>query len=109
MFVPAIRIHPAAILFVCVAVQAGPWFAARTGDEHHTEPDHEAPRSADPRHGVVDAACAVHGVPNLFVASSSVFPRGGYANVTLTALALGLRVADRVRRGAAATELVEAP
>lgn len=65
--------------------------------------------SADPRHGVVDPTCAVHGVPNLFVASSSVFPRGGYANVTLTALALGLRVADRVRRGAAATELVEAP
>jgi choline dehydrogenase-like flavoprotein len=52
--------------------------------------------SSDPRHGVVDSRGAVHGVPNLFVASSSVFPSGGYANVTLTAVALALRVADTV-------------
>ncbi len=58
--------------------------------------------STDPRHGVVDADCAVHGTPNLLVASSSTFPRGGYANVTLTALALGLRVADRVLRATGA-------
>ena len=49
-----------------------------------------------PTDGVVDPDCAVHGVPNLYVASSSTFPRGGYANVTLTAVALGLRIADRV-------------
>lgn len=61
--------------------------------------------SASPRAGVVDEGCAVHGVPNLFVASTSTFPRGGYANVTLTAVALGLRVADTVaaRHGALAT------
>ena len=52
--------------------------------------------SARPTDGVVDQRCAVHGVPNLYVASSSTFPRGGYANVTLTAVALGLRVADHV-------------
>lgn len=52
--------------------------------------------SARPTDGVVDPRCAVHGVPNLYVASSSTFPRGGYANVTLTAVALGLRVADHV-------------
>lgn len=52
--------------------------------------------SVRPSDGVVDPSCAVHGVPNLYVASSSTFPRGGYANVTLTAVALGLRVADRV-------------
>lgn len=52
--------------------------------------------SADPRHGVVDPRGALHEVPNLYVASSSVFPTGGFANVTLTAVALGLRTAEAV-------------
>jgi len=49
-----------------------------------------------PTQGVVDADCRVHGVSNLFIASSSVFPTGGYANTTLTILALALRIADHV-------------
>lgn len=52
---------------------------------------------ADPRKGVVDANCQVHGVSNLHVAGSSVFPTGGFANPTLTILALTLRLADRIR------------
>ena len=50
--------------------------------------------NASPKLGVVDEAGAVHGTPNIYVASSSIFPRGGFANVTLTALAMGLRTAD---------------
>ena len=50
-----------------------------------------------PSQGVVDADCKVHGIANLFIASSSVFPTGGYANPTLTILALALRVADHVK------------
>jgi choline dehydrogenase-like flavoprotein len=45
---------------------------------------------------VVDRDCRVHGYRNLFVAGSSVFPTGGYANPTLTIVALGLRLADRL-------------
>ena len=45
---------------------------------------------------VVDRDCRVHGYHNLFVAGSSVFPTGGYANPTLTILALALRLADRL-------------
>lgn len=52
---------------------------------------------ADPKQGVVDPACRVHGVANLFVASSSVFPTGGYANPTLTIAALAIRIADRLK------------
>jgi choline dehydrogenase-like flavoprotein len=52
--------------------------------------------SADPARGVVDADCRVHGVDNLFVASSAVFPTSGQANPTLTILALTLRLADRL-------------
>lgn len=51
---------------------------------------------ASPHHGVVDPRGAVHGTPNLYVASSSLFPSGGFANVTLTAVAVALRVADSV-------------
>jgi choline dehydrogenase-like flavoprotein len=47
----------------------------------------------NPRNGVVDADCRVHDVPNLFIAGSSVFPTGGFANPTLTILALTLRLA----------------
>jgi choline dehydrogenase-like flavoprotein len=52
----------------------------------------------DPKQGVVDENCRVHGVSNLFVAGSSVFPTGGYANPTLTIVALAIRLADRVTK-----------
>jgi len=48
----------------------------------------------DPRRGVVDRHCQVHGVENLYIASSSIFTTGGYANPTLTILALALRLSD---------------
>jgi choline dehydrogenase-like flavoprotein len=51
----------------------------------------------DPRRGVVDESCRVHGVPNLFVAGGSLFPTGGSANPTLTILALALRLADHLK------------
>ena len=47
-----------------------------------------------PSNSVVDRDCRVHGYDNLFVAGSSVFPTGGYANPTLTIVALCLRLAD---------------
>lgn len=53
--------------------------------------------AADPSAGVVDADCRVHGIENLFVAGSSVFPTGGFSNPTFTILALSLRLADRLR------------
>ncbi|WP_171060986.1 GMC oxidoreductase [Poseidonocella sp. HB161398] len=50
--------------------------------------------SDDPRTGVVDADCRVHGVSNLYIGSSSVFPTHGYANPTLTIVAMSIRMAD---------------
>ncbi len=63
--------------------------------------------SRRPEDGVVDVDGAVHGTANVYVASSATFPRGGYANVTLTAVALGLRVADRVIAAHAAIPLAD--
>lgn len=51
----------------------------------------------DPKKGVVDHNCRVHGISNLFIAGPSVFPTGGYANPTLTNAALTLRLADYVK------------
>ena len=50
----------------------------------------------DPSRGVVDADCRVHGVQNLYIAGSAVFPTAGYANPTLTIVALALRLADHL-------------
>jgi choline dehydrogenase-like flavoprotein len=52
-----------------------------------------------PDRGVVDPDCRVFGTENLYVASSSVFPAVGYANPTLTIVALALRLADHLKRG----------
>ena len=46
----------------------------------------------DPKTSVTDADCRVHGYQNLFVAGSSLFPSGGYANPTLTIIALAARL-----------------
>ncbi|MEL6678879.1 MAG: GMC family oxidoreductase, partial [Pseudomonadota bacterium] len=53
--------------------------------------------SDDPKTGVVDANCRVHGMSNLFIASSSVFPTHGYAQPTLTIVALSVRLADHLK------------
>ena len=53
--------------------------------------------SNDPAQGVVDVNCRVHGMNNLYVAGSSVFPTSGFANPTLTLVALALRLADHLK------------
>jgi choline dehydrogenase-like flavoprotein len=50
----------------------------------------------DPRRGVVDPDLKVHGLSNLYVGGSSVFPSGGAANPTLTIVQLALRHAEHL-------------
>ncbi|MBP2301138.1 FAD-dependent oxidoreductase [Azospirillum picis] len=50
----------------------------------------------DPARGVVDRNGKVHGVENLYVAGSAVFPTSGWANPTFTILALALRMGDHL-------------
>jgi choline dehydrogenase-like flavoprotein len=51
----------------------------------------------DPKLGVVNADCQVHGISNLYIAGSSVFPTSGTAAPTLTIVALALRLADHIK------------
>ncbi len=52
--------------------------------------------SSSPAQGVVDAHCTVHGMANLHIAGSSVFTTGGWANPTLTLLAMAHRLAHHI-------------
>jgi choline dehydrogenase-like flavoprotein len=51
----------------------------------------------DPKQGVVDANCRVHGKANLYVAGSSVFPTYSFDNPTMTLVALAARLADHLK------------
>ncbi len=52
--------------------------------------------SEAPEEGVVTPDSRVHGIENLYVAGSSVFPTSGVSNPTLTLAALSLRLADHL-------------
>lgn len=51
----------------------------------------------DPAHGVVDSDCKVHGIDNLYICGTSVFPTAGLANPTLTVMALTARLGDLLK------------
>jgi choline dehydrogenase-like flavoprotein len=54
--------------------------------------------SDSPEQGIVDRDLRVHGIRNLYVGGSSVFPSGGYANPTLSIVQLALRLSDEIGR-----------
>jgi choline dehydrogenase-like flavoprotein len=64
-----------------------------TPSRHHMGATRMARAQGD---GVVNEHCRVHGVDNLYLAGSSVFPTSGIANPTLTLLALAHRLVDHV-------------
>jgi len=70
------------------------WVERAHDSAHHmgTTRMHESPQL-----GVVDPQCQVHGIANLYIGSSAVFPTSARSNPTLTILALCVRVADRLK------------
>ncbi len=72
----------------------GRWPERVDGGNHHmgTTRMHD-----DPKRGVVDGNCRVHGIDNLYVAGSSVFPTCGSSNPTINIVALALRLADHLQ------------
>jgi choline dehydrogenase-like flavoprotein len=65
-----------------------------TGTGHHmgtTRMDN------DPARGVTDGNAKVHHTNNLYVAGSSLFPRCGWSNPTLTIVATSIRLADHLK------------
>lgn len=83
-------------------VKAAPWLElpdAVRGDAvwpiYH--PSGTTRMAVDPRHGVVDPQGRVHSSANLYIAGSSTFPTVGFANPTLTIVALAIRLADHLK------------
>jgi len=70
------------------------WVQMATDNNHHmgTTRMHESDKL-----GVVDSNCQVHGIDNLYIGSSAVFPSSASSHPTLTILALCIRVADRLK------------
>lgn len=54
--------------------------------------------SEDPKKGVVDADCKLHGIDNIFIAGSSTFPTGGAVNPTYTIVAMSIRLVDHLSK-----------
>lgn len=52
----------------------------------------------DLKKGIVNENCQIHGISNLFIAGSSVFPTSGIANPTLTIVALAIRLAEHLKK-----------
>jgi choline dehydrogenase-like flavoprotein len=73
-----------------------PWPKSLGGGWHHMGTTRMHP---DPKQGVVDVNCRVHGIGNLYVAGAAVYPTAGCVNPTLTLVALTLRLADHLQRG----------
>ena len=73
----------------------GRWEPRVSGGSHHMGTTR---MSDDPKRGVVDRHCRVHGIDNLYIAGSSLFPTSGSANPTLNILALAYRLADHLEQ-----------
>lgn len=76
------------------------WPVDLTVSNHHIGGFHHMGTTrmgSDPAASVVNGDCRVHGYHNLYIAGSSVFPTSGWANPTLTILALTLRLAAHLR------------
>lgn len=78
-------------------IEGGVWPASleKEGTWHHMGTTR---MHASPQYGVVDADCRIHGISNLYVAGSSVFPTAGANFPTITIAALTLRLSEHLSR-----------
>jgi choline dehydrogenase-like flavoprotein len=75
------------------ALEGNRWPADLEGTWHHmgTTRMHDSPKQ-----GVVDRNCRVHGMTNLYIAGSSVFPTAGANFPTITLAALTFRMSEHI-------------
>ncbi|MGZ5961561.1 MAG: GMC oxidoreductase [Rhizomicrobium sp.] len=71
------------------------WVSALDWGDHHLGTTR---MHADPKQGVVDANSCVHGMSNLYIAGSGVFPTYSASNPTMNLVALTLRLAEHLKR-----------
>ena len=91
--IPSALLGKPAPAFELPPVEGRKWPADLEGTWHHmgTTRMHDSPRL-----GVVDRNCRVHGMSNLYVAGSSVFPTSGANFPTITLAALAFRLSEHL-------------
>jgi choline dehydrogenase-like flavoprotein len=77
-----------------MAEDANDFLEKATGTGHHMGTTR---MDDDPARGVTDGNAKVHHTTNLYVAGSSLFPRCGWSNPTLTIVATSIRLADQLK------------
>jgi choline dehydrogenase-like flavoprotein len=77
------------------AIEGRKWPSDLEGTWHHMGTTR---MNDSPRHGVVDRNCKVHGISNLYIAGSSVFPTAGANFPTITLTALTFRLSEHMVR-----------
>lgn len=85
--------HGLGRLQIADKLEDGAWLQDAEPQYHHMGTTR---MSDDPKQGVVDRNCRVHGIGNLYVAGSSTFATSGQAHPTLTIVALALRLAQHL-------------
>lgn len=90
----AFRLSRTGYLDIDPAIREGGWPDQIEWVSHHMGTSRMHP---DPTSGVVDVNAKVHGIGNLYIAGSSVFPTAGVDTPTLTLTALSLRLADHLK------------
>ena len=80
--------------WMCAPSQAASYVRSQARDGYHQIG--LTRMSSSPRDGVVDSNLAVHGLRNLWVASTGVLPTGSQAHPTFAAVALALRLAKHL-------------
>jgi choline dehydrogenase-like flavoprotein len=71
------------------------WMSVMDWGNHHMG---STRMHTDPKQGVVDANSQIHGIANVYVAGSSIFPTYSASNPTMNSIALTLRLADHLRK-----------
>ena len=74
--------------------KAKDWSRYINTDGHYGHHMGTTKMGASPSNSVVDQNSKVHSLSNLYIAGSSVFPTYGFANPTLTIVALSIKLAD---------------
>ncbi|WP_207004557.1 FAD-dependent oxidoreductase [Trinickia mobilis] len=99
----ALRAGGVAEVTLDAPLQGRAWPEALEGTWHHmgTTRMHDSPKE-----GVVDRNCKVHGISNLHIAGSSVFPTVGANFPTITITALALRLAGHLAQTLGSPEAV---
>ena len=75
--------------------KGAPWPRELMGSDHHSGTARMAESATT---GVVDSDCRVHSTTNLYVVGGAIFPTIGYANPTMTIVALASRLAAHLER-----------